>query len=347
MSITAEQQELATTVRAVLTKHGDSAAMRRGLESERGYDEQLWKLLCEQVGVAALAIPEEFGGIGAGLVESLLVVEELGRTLAAPPMLGSAVLGVRALLLAGNTEANERLLPEVAEGARTLALCWAGRRGWDEFGVDAAGGKLSGTAHYVLDGAYADTLLVLTADGLFEVDGAAEGVVRTVMPTQDPSRRLTEIAFNGVAAQPLGSVEVARLRAIAWVAVAAEQVGAAEQCLDMTVDYSKSRVQFGRPIGSFQALKHRMADMYVLVESARSIAHYAIGELAAGTAEAVDVAAARLHCSDAFNAVVSETVQMHGGIAITWEHDAHLFFKRAHGDAQLFGTPARPLARPA
>lgn len=347
MSITAEQQELASTVRAVLAKHGDSAAMRRGLAGERGYDEQLWQLLCAQVGVAALAIPEEFGGVGAGLVEALLVVEELGRTLAAPPMLGSAVLGVQALLLAGNAEAAERLLPEVAEGARTLAVCWAGADGWDSFGVRAENGSLTGSAHYVLDGTYADTLLVVTADGLYEVDGDASGVTRTAVPPMDPTRRLTTIEFAGVPARALGTVDLARLREIAWAAVAADQLGAAAQCLDMTVEYSKSRVQFGRPIGSFQALKHRMADMYVLVESARSVIYLAISGLADGTVEPVDVAAARLHAIDTLNSVVSETVQMHGGIAITWEHDAHLFFKRAHGDAQLFGVPARPLARPA
>ncbi|UGT40018.1 acyl-CoA/acyl-ACP dehydrogenase [Nocardia yamanashiensis] len=347
MSITAEQQELATTVRAVLAKHGDSAAMRRGLEGERGYDEQLWTLLCEQVGVAALAVPEEFGGVGVGLTESLLVVEELGRTLAAPPMLGSAVLGVQALLLAGNAEANARLLPEVAEGARTLALCWAGVRGWESFGVAVDGETLSGSAHYVVDGAHADTLLVLTDSGLFEVDGEAAGVTRTIVVTQDPTRRLARIDFENVTGRALGALDVTRLREIAWAAVVAEQLGAAEQCLDMTVEYSKSRVQFGRPIGSFQALKHRMADMYVLVESTRSIAYLAISGLAAGHVDPIDIASARLHAIDTFNAVVSETVQMHGGIAITWEHDAHLFFKRAHADAQLFGTPARPLARPA
>ncbi|QLY31498.1 acyl-CoA dehydrogenase family protein [Nocardia huaxiensis] len=347
MSITAEQQELATTVRAVLAKHGDSAAMRRGLEGERGYDEQLWALLCEQVGVAALAIPEEFGGVGVGLVESLLVVEELGRTLAAPPMLGSAVLGVQALLLAGNSAANERLLPEIAEGASTLAVCWAGVSGWDSFGVRVENGTLSGTAHYVLDGTYADTLLVVTEDGLYEVAGDAAGVSRTAVPPMDPTRRLTTIDFDSVSGQHVGALDIARLREIAWAAVAAEQLGAAERCLDLTVEYSKSRVQFGRPIGSFQALKHRMADMYVLVESARSLVYLAVSGLADGTAEAIDVAAARLHAIDTFNKVVSETVQMHGGIAITWEHDAHLFFKRAHGDAQLFGTPAHPLARPA
>ncbi|WP_067681245.1 acyl-CoA dehydrogenase family protein [Nocardia miyunensis] len=349
MSSTAELQELASTVRAVLTKHGDRDVLRRAIDSEAGYDPALWSLLCEQVGVAALAVPEEYGGIGAGLVEALTVVEELGRTLHTPPMLGSAVLGVQALLLSGDTEACERLLPDVAEGGRTLALCWASAAGWDEPGVRAEDGNLTGTAHYVLDGATADTLIVVTADGLYEIDAAAPELTRTAAPVMDPSRRLTEITFTAAPARALGgdAATITRLREIAWAAIAAEQVGAADACLQMTVEYSKSRVQFGRPIGSFQALKHRMADMYVLVESARSAAYAVIADLAQGIADPLDIAAARIHCSHAFSAIVGETVQMHGGIAITWEHDAHLFFKRAHGDAQLFGRPARPLARPA
>ena len=349
MSSTAELQELVSTVRAVLTKHGDRAVLRRAIDSEAGYDPALWTLLCEQVGVAALAVPEEYGGIGAGLVDALTVVEELGRTLHTPPMLGSAVLGVQALLLSGDTEACERLLPDVAEGARTLAVCWASAAGWDQPGVRAEAGKLTGTAHYVLDGEIADTLIVVTADGLYEIDAAAPGLTRTAAPVMDPSRRLTEIAFTDAPARALGgdAAAITRLREIAWAAVAAEQVGAADACLQMTVEYSKSRVQFGRPIGSFQALKHRMADMYVLVESARSAAYAVIADLAAGDVDPLDIAAARIHCSHAFSAIVGETVQMHGGIAITWEHEAHLYFKRAHGDAQLFGQPARPLARPA
>ncbi len=349
MSSTAELQELANTVRAVLTKHGDRDVLRRAIDSEHGYDQSLWSLLCEQVGVAALAIPEEYGGIGAGLVEALLVVEELGRTLHTPPMLGSAVLGAQALLLAGDTEACERLLPEVAEGTRTLAVCWADAHGWDTPGVRVEDGKLSGTAHYVLDGVNADTLIVVTTQGLYEIDATTAEITRTLAPTMDPTRRLSEITFTAAPARPLGGdvATITRLREIAWAAVAAEQVGAADHCLSMTVEYSKSRVQFGRPIGSFQALKHRMADMYVLVESARSAAYAAIADLTAGTADPLDLAAARIHCSQTLNTVVGETIQMHGGIAITWEHDAHLFFKRAHGDTQLFGTPPRPLARPA
>ncbi|WP_216899380.1 acyl-CoA dehydrogenase family protein [Nocardia alni] len=349
MSSTAELQELAGTVRAVLTKHGDRTVLRRVIDGERGYDQALWSLLCEQVGVAALAIPEEYGGIGAGLVEALLVVEELGRTLHTPPMLGSAVLGAQALLLAGDTEACERLLPEVAEGTRTLAVCWADAHGWDTPGVHVEDGKLTGAAHYVLDGMNADTLIVVTTQGLYEIDSTAADITRTLVPTMDPTRRLSEITFTAAPARLLGgdATTITRLREIAWAAVAAEQVGAADHCLGMTVEYSKSRVQFGRPIGSFQALKHRMADMYVLVESARSAAYAAIADLATGTADPLDLAAARIHCSRTLNTVVGETVQMHGGIAITWEHDAHLYFKRAHGDTQLFGVPARPLARPA
>ncbi|NKY84261.1 acyl-CoA dehydrogenase family protein [Nocardia veterana] len=364
MTDTAELQDLASTVRAVLTKHGDRDALRRAVDSEFGYDQRLWQLLCEQVGVAALAIPEEYGGIGAELDTALVVVEELGRTLHNPPMLGSAVLGAQAVLASGDRAAAQRLLPGVAEGTTTLAVCWADENGWatvrsgasprggSGYGVRSDDDTLTGTAHYVLDGGGADTLLVVTADGLFEVDAAAPGVTRAVTPTMDPTRRLSAVTFDGVAASRLSADAAgvtARLRDIAWAALAAEQVGAAEQCLDMTVEYSKSRVQFGRPIGSFQALKHRMADMYVLVESARSAAYAAIANLDRPvTAEtALDLESARIHCSQAFRSVVSETVQMHGGIAITWEHDAHLYFKRAHADAELFGMPGRPLARPA
>ncbi|WP_107653896.1 acyl-CoA dehydrogenase family protein [Nocardia suismassiliense] len=344
-----ELQEFTSSVRALLTKHAGSAAVRAAMDTDLGYDPALWRLLCEQIGVAALAIPEEHGGVGASLVESLVVVGELGRVLAGVPMLGSAVLGVQAVLLSGDTAACDRLLPEVAEGTRTLAVCWAGESGWDETGVQETGGTLTGTARYVLDGHTADTLIVLTSTGLFEVAATAAGVARRVVPTMDPTRKLSEITFTAAEANRLGTGDpaqaITRLREIAWAAVAAEQVGAAARCLEMTVEYTKSRVQFGRPIGSFQALKHRMADMYVLLESAESAsaaATLAVSEDAATATE--DVWVARLHCSDALSTIVAETVQLHGGIAITWEHDAQLFFKRAHGTAQLFGTPRRPAA---
>ncbi|GAA5044910.1 acyl-CoA dehydrogenase family protein [Nocardia callitridis] len=341
-----ELQEFTASVRALLVKHADSAAVRAGARTELGYDTALWRRLCEQIGVAALAIPEEYGGIGASLVESCLAVEELGRVLADVPLLGSAILGAQALLLSGDEQACARLLPEVAEGTRVLAVCWADEHGWDGYGVTETAGILSGTAYFVLHGAHAGTLIVVTPTGLFEVDPAT--VTRRTVATMDPTRALAEVTFDATPARRLGTADpapvIARLRHIAWAALVAEQVGAAQRCLDMTVEYTKSRVQFGRPIGSFQALKHRMADMYVLVESAKSAAQSAIRAVADNAASAEeDVWVARVHCDTALSTIAAETLQLHGGIAITWEHDAHLFFKRAHGDGQLFGTPRRPI----
>ncbi|MEU2125601.1 acyl-CoA dehydrogenase family protein, partial [Nocardia niwae] len=200
---TAEHQEFLASVRALLTKHAGSGAVRAAMDTELGYDAALWRLLCEQIGVAALAIPEEYGGFGASLVESLLVLGELGRTLAGVPMLGSAVLGGQAVLLSGDTEACERLLPQVAEGARTIAVCWAGERGWDEPGVRETDGALTGTAHYVLDGMSADTLVVVTPTGLFEIEPTATGVTRRPVPTMDPTRKLAEVGFAGAPARRL------------------------------------------------------------------------------------------------------------------------------------------------
>ncbi|WP_028476271.1 acyl-CoA dehydrogenase family protein [Nocardia sp. CNY236] len=346
--ITAEQQQFLASIRALLSKHATSAAVRAAMDTELGYDPALWRLLCTQTGVSAVAIPEAYGGFGASLVESLLVIRELGRTLAGVPMLGSAVLGGQALVLSEDSEACARLLPELAEGTRTIALCWAGEQGWDEPGVHDSDGALTGTAHYVLHGMSAETLVAVTSTGLFEVDSATTGVHRQSTPSMDPTRSLAEITFTAAPARRLGTGDPvttsARLREIAWAALAAEQVGAADRCLEMTVDYAKSRVQFGRTIGSFQALKHRMADMYVLLESARSASDAATAAVAANSASAAeDVWVARVHCSEALNAIAAETIQLHGGIAITWEHDAQLFFKRAHADSHLFGMPQRPL----
>ena len=331
-----ELLEFRTSVRALLGKHATPAALREVMDTDLGYDPKLWRMLCEQVGVAALAVPEEWGGAGAGLVESLMVV-------------GSAVLGVQAILLAGDEQSCARLLPDLADGSRTAALCWADANGWDSLGVVVTEGKLSGAAHYVLHGAQADLLLVLTDEGLFETTADAPGVVVTATPALDPTRKLATITFTDAPATRIGTGDPAtlrrRLREIAWAALAAEQVGAARHCLEMTVEYTASRVQFGRPIGSFQALKHRMADMYVLVESAESAALAAAQAVAENSPSAAEEAwVARKHCTETFSTVAAETIQLHGGIAITWEHDAHLYFKRAHATAELFGTGRRPVA---
>jgi alkylation response protein AidB-like acyl-CoA dehydrogenase len=346
---TDEQSGLRDAVRGLLAKRSDSAAVRKAVEMPRGYDEALWAVLCEQIGVAALSIPERFGGAGAGLLESHIVLEELGRTLTPAPLLGSGVLAAQLLLALDDEPARARLLPAIAAGRTVGAVCWAGPAGhWTPTGaaVEAVGTSLTGQAHYVLDGDFADVLLVVAGAeddmAVFEVDPAQSAVERRHTPTMDPTRRLATIRFDAAEGRRLGSGDaaaaLARLRDIACVALSAEQVGGAARILDLTVDYSKMRVQFGRPIGSFQALKHRMADLHVLVEAARSATYAAV----AGT---VDAAVAKAYCSETFFTVAAEAIQLHGGIAITWEHDAHLYFKRAQGSAQLFGQPGEHVAR--
>ncbi len=343
-----EQRALRDSVRSLLTKKATSSAVRTAMESECGYDPGLWALLCGQVGVAALAIPESYGGVGAGAMETHIVMEELGRTLAPTPMLGSVVLAAQTLLELGDALACERLLPAIAEG-QIASVCWVGEDGhWDPAAAacTASDNVISGTAHYVLDGDLAEVLLVVadTGDGLgvFEVDPRQETVVSSHVSTMDPTRRLATVALTEAPGRRIGSGDACAAlmaaRDAACIALSAEQVGAASRVLELTVEYTKSRVQFGRPIGSFQALKHRMAELYVLVETARSAAYGAVS----GT---VDASVTKVYCSEAFSRVAAEAIQLHGGIGITWEHDAQLYFKRAHGSAQLFGQPREHLAR--
>lgn len=356
-----EQTELAGTVRNLLARRSGSDAVRTAVAEPKGFDEKLWVTLCEQIGAASLAIPEEFGGAGFSLFETHLVLEELGAALTPHPLLGSGVIASQAILRSGNTGACERLLPTIGDGSSVAALAWAGNDGkWSpdradvqatdsgDQATDSASWTLSGSSQHVLDGDHADVLLVVAATGegrvgLFEVDPNHEGVHRIHTPGMDTTLRFARIDFDGADARALmtdANSMLGSLHDIAAVAVTALQVGAAQRGLDMTVAYSKERVQFGRPIGSFQALKHRMADMLVEVETARSASWAAAWAAAHDDAELPQRAAtAKAWCSDALNSVASETVQLHGGIAITWEHDAQMVFKRAHATSQLFGQP--------
>ncbi len=313
--MTPEQEALRDAVRSLLDKHSD---VRAAIETPEGYDKDLWARLCD---IGVLPIPEEYGGSGAGLAETHVVLSELGRTLTPAPLL-SSTLAAQALLATGNEEACGRLLPRIADGT-VAALVWP----WGSGTM-----SLNGTFHYVLDGDLAEIVLATDGVDLYEVSG----MTCEHTPTMDPTRRLATVHLANASATSLGPWSPG-IRDIALAALSAEQVGAAARALELTVEYTKTRVQFGRPIGSFQALKHRMADLHVLVETARSAALAATDEVSA--------AVAKVYCSEAFFKVAAEMVQLHGGIAITWEHDAHLYFKRAHGSAQLFGSPQQHIDR--
>jgi alkylation response protein AidB-like acyl-CoA dehydrogenase len=311
-----EQQELAATVRSLLEKRADSSAVRAAIDSEAGYDESLWQTLCEQIGAAALGIPEEYDGAGFSLFESLVVLEEVGHSMAPSPLLSSLVTA-EALLAGADDESKKRLLPRIAAGeVAALAL-----------GNDP-----------VLDGDRATILVAVRGDDLLELDPASSDA--KWLPSMDQTMRFASLYASG--GTRIGDGKSARERAelVGAVGVAALQAGLAARALEMTVEYSKQRVQFGRPIGSFQALKHRMADMLVLTEMSRSASWAASYAVSSGADNAEQLAhVAKSYCSDALNKIAAETVQLHGGIAITWEHDAQLVFKRAHSLAQLFGPP--------
>ncbi|AWH94665.1 acyl-CoA dehydrogenase family protein [Dietzia psychralcaliphila] len=357
---TEEQAAMRSSVAGLLDKKSDPAAVRAAMASEHGHDPALWSTLVEQIGAAALSIPEQYDGAGATWVETHLVCEELGRRLTPSPLLGSAVLAAQAVLASGDEAACARILPGIAAGEQ-VALCWASEDGWATPGVSASGSDgdtLSGTAHHVLGADTSSTLLVIAITGggvgLFEVPTETSGVTVTRVPVMDPTRTMARVEFDSVTATPVPTRAsfLPRLRAAAWAAISAEQVGAARSVLDATVKYTQERTQFGRTIGSFQALKHRMADMYVRAETAASLSYSAAAMVAqaqslgdgpnsdeAAYAAEIEAAAAKVYCSEALQWITGESIQLHGGVGITWEYDAHLFFKRAHGTAQLLGQP--------
>ncbi|ETK36997.1 acyl-CoA dehydrogenase family protein [Microbispora sp. ATCC PTA-5024] len=347
--MTEEREELRRTVRAVL---GRAPAPRPAPDAPAPYDEAARRLLAGQVGAFGLAVPEEHGGAGATLAEALVVCEELGRALTPLPYLGSAVLATQSLLACGVTE----WLPALADGALVGALAWAEGGSWDPAAVRcrAEGGRLTGVKEHVLDGEAAGLLVVpARADGgdlgVYAVDPAAPGVRVEPLATLDRTRPQARVRLAGAPARLLsadGERVLGRLLAVAAAALAAEQVGGARRCLEMTLTHVTTRRQFGRPIGSFQAVKHRLADLYVLVESAASLgddAARALAEEAPGLE--VRAAAAQAYCSEAYRAAAAETLQLHGGIGFTWEHEAHLHLKRAHAAAELFGDAAWQRAR--
>ncbi|WP_371658504.1 acyl-CoA dehydrogenase family protein [Streptomyces sp. NBC_00280] len=364
-TFTEEHEALRSTLRRFLADKAPSEAVRRSMESEEGHDPELGRRMAAQLGLHGIALPEEYGGFGGGPVELGIVLEELGRVLLPSPYFATVALAGQALTASGDNTAKARWLPGIADGSLTgtLALAEAGGS-WRVEDVAASatrdekgdtGWRVSGTKMFVVDGHTADLLLVTaradTGPGLYAVDGAATGVTRTRLEALDPTRRLARIDLDGAPAVRVGPAGDAKayLRTVVdlvAVALAAEQVGGAQACLDAAVEYARIRVQFGRPIGSFQAIKHKCADMLLQVEAARSAAYRAMS-VAAGEPDELPVSAAlaAAYCADAFTHAAKENIQIHGGIGYTWEHDAHLYLKRAKSSEQLFGSPATHRAR--
>jgi len=357
MTFTEEQDEFRTSVRRFLEQKSSSADVRRLMETDEGYDPAVWQQMAGQLGLQGLALPEEYGGSGYGFIEQIAVLEEMGRALLCAPYFSSVVLAGTAVVQSGDDAANMDLLPGIADGSAIATLAWVenpaewGTGSLSTTAKRAGGGyTIDGTKTLVLDGHTASLILVVARAGggpsLFAVDASASGLTRRKLETLDLTRKVAALEFAATPARLISDEGAAagileRTLRLAAVALAAEQVGAAQKCLDMSVEYAKLRVQFGRPIGSFQAIKHKCADMLLEVESARSAAYYAAWAAADGSDELPLLASlAKAYCSDAFANAATESIQIHGGIGFTWEHDAHLYYRRAKSAEQFLGSPA-------
>ncbi|HEY1634975.1 MAG TPA: acyl-CoA dehydrogenase family protein [Acidimicrobiales bacterium] len=351
-----EQEELRRSVRRFLDDKSPIPEVRRLMETTDGYDPAVWAQMGTQLGLQGLAIPEEHGGSGFTYVELIVVLEEMGRSLLCAPYFATIALAANAILTSGDDAAKKELLPGIATGDTIATLAFTEDNGrWDEDGIATAatragdGWTLDGHKMFVLDGHVADLLVVAARTpaglSLFAVEGTAPGLSRTALATMDQTRKQARVELAGTPGRLIGtdggaSAGLSRTLDLAAVALAAEQVGGAQRCLDMSVEYAKERVQFGRPIGSFQAIKHKCADMLLEVESAKSAAYYA-GWAAADSSDELPVVAslAKAYCSDAYFHAAAENIQIHGGIGFTWEHDAHLYFKRAKSSELFLGDP--------
>ena len=353
-----ERSTLHDAVQRLLTDHSSEAHVRQAMATPTGFDPVLWQKLGE-MGITGLLIDEQFGGAGAGPVELELVMEAAGAALLCAPLLGSAVLAATLLQALPASDTATRLLPGIASGNCIAAVAITGTTGtWTQSGVAVqaaqASGQwsLTGTASYVIHAQNAHELLVVARTaagmGVFAVPAAANGMTVAPLPAFDHTLRLARIDFAATPAQLTGDgvnawPAVEQALNMARVALAGEQAGGARKMLEITVEYAKQRVQFGRAIGSFQAIKHMAADLLLESEGATSAARHAAQALAdvdaAGGADAA-VTLAAFACADAFSTVTATAVQMHGGIAFTWEHPAHLYLRRARAGAQLFGTSA-------
>lgn len=351
---TDEQAQLRSAVRRFCADHFDEQTVRRLMESEPPVDRAVWGRLGSELGVLGLSVPESDGGAGGTLVDQAVAVEELGAALACGPVFGTVFLAIPALVAASAGPVRDELLAELVEGRRTAAFAVTDRAGTFDpsaLAVTAvragAGHILTGDVERVVDGGSADDLLVAAhgEDGvtLHAVDATGPGVRRTTLATLDPTRPQATIEFRDAPARPVSGPDeahrvITHALQVGSALLAAEQVGAGQHLLNLSVGYAKSRLQFGRQIGSFQAVKHKLADLLVDLEHARSTAYHAAWALTDGSDDpALAASIAQATCSAALLRIAKDTIQVHGGIGFTWEHQAHLYFKRASTDAALLG----------
>ena len=347
-----EQKLLRETARDFLAEKAPLSLCRQVLEDEsQDYARELWSELGE-MGWLGTAVPEELGGAGYGPIEVALLCEELGRALAPVPFGSSVTLATEALLLAGSAEQRERLLPKLASGEEIGTLAAAEQAGPvapDSLGTTLKSGQLTGSKCAVPDGGVARRCIVLAvADGrpalaLVDLDGP--GVSREATASLDPSRPVARLHFDGAPAEPVGALDSGwelfeALRERAAILQAFEQIGAAQRALELTLEFTLERYAFGRPVASYQALKHRLADLYVAIELARSHAYYGAWAITADVPERSEAAcSARIAACQAFEQATAEMIQMHGGVGYTWEYDCQLFYRRAKGLAASLGSP--------
>ena len=357
-----EHDELRQVVREFLTQRSPSSEVRRLIAAGEGRDDEVWAMLTGQLGLSGIAVPARYGGAGYGPVELGIVLEEMGRALLVAPYFSTVVLAGQALAASGDEEAMARWLPGIADGSLTAALAIAEESGsWDLADVTATaepagdGWTVSGSKLYVVDGHTADLLLVVARTqgehGIFAVEGDAPGVERARLDALDLTRPLASVTLRAARAVRVEAGRdteawLSEVTDLVLAALAAEQLGGAARCLDLSVEYAKVREQFGRPIGSFQAVKHKCATLFLEVESGRSAVSQATEALARREPDASLAAAlAYVHCSAAFTHAAKECIQVHGGIGYTWEHDAHLYLRRAKSSELFLGPPARQRAR--
>jgi len=355
-----EQDMLRQSVRDFLSAESEMTYVRQMMEDERGFSEAQWRKMAE-LGWTGLIVPEEYGGAGLNMVDMVVVLEEMGKVVFPGPFFASVILGALAIDLGGTAEQKQGWLPSLADGSKRATLAQVEESGrWDADGIqlaakgDGNGFALSGTKLFVHDAHNADLLIVPARSGgsgaegigVFVVDAKSKGLAVRVLKTMDQTRKLCEVTFDHVGVGKdavLGEIGkgwalLERLVDRAKVALCAEMCGGAQRVLEMSVEYAKVREQFGKPIGSFQAIQHKCANMMVQVESAKSATYYAAWAVANDVPEAhLAACMAKAYTSDAYRFVTAEGIQIHGGIGFTWEHDMHLFFKRAKGSEVTFG----------